>query len=633
MRPRPVKLEMGALPGLSLPCVVHWDLGHFVVLVSVTSRKAVIHDPAFGRRELSLLEFADHFTGIALELTPLPEFTKQSEVQRYAFSRLFGSIRGLTGSVIQVVLLGLSLQAVGLIAPFYLQLVMDEALPTSDKDLLYVLLIGFLAVAAIQALLTALRAWVTNVISSSLNFQWQSNAFEHLLKLPPPYFEKRTSADLISRFASLDHIQRTVSSQFATTVIDGVLVVSTLGVMVLYSWTLTLVACLAVVVYVGVRVALFAALRDSSSELIQFGARQQAHFLESIRSIKSIQLFGKTESRYWGWTSILARQVGAEYKISRLTVAFVTSSTLIFGVERVVIVFLAALAAIDAKFSIGMLFAFLSYKEQFSQRIAALVDRAFEWRMLRLHADRVADVMLEEAEREGDQTIAGVLSGAVEFRDVSFRYPGTDKWVVSHLNLLVPEGQAIAITGASGCGKTTLLKLLLGLLEPTSGTIFVGGVPLSKSNRAQIRRSFGAVLQDDELFSGSILDNICFFDPEVDMSAVWAVAQQASIHDDILDMPMGYRTLVGDGGVTLSGGQKQRILLARAIYAKPKVLVLDEATSHLDSVNELRVCDAVEKLSVTRIVVAHRQETIATAQRVVAMKDGSIVGDVDNSGA
>jgi ATP-binding cassette subfamily B protein RaxB len=626
---RPLKLDMQHLPDLKLPCVLHWDLNHFVVLKAVSGKNAIIHDPAVGERKLSLDDFAMHFTGVALELTPTEHFKKQHETQTFSMLSLMGRVVGLKHGLSQILLLGLALQVCLLVAPFYMQWVVDEALLTSDRDLITILGLGFLALVVVQTAITAVRSWVTTVLSTSLNFQWFGNAFTHLMKLPLSYFSNRHSGDIVSRFGSIQTIQRSMTTQFVEGIIDGVLVIGTLCMMLIYSVKLAAIACIAVLLYGLLRGTIFRSLRAATAEQIIHAAKQQTHFLESVRGVQSVRLFGRAEERRTGWMNILAEQFNADLKISKLSVSYQTANTLLFNGERIIVIWLAALAVMENQFSVGMLFAFLSYKDQFSQRTASLVDKLFELRMMKLHGERLADILLTEPEQDAQDAEIDVegIAPSIEFRNVSFRYADSEPYVLKQLNLTIPAGQSIAIVGASGCGKTTLMKLLLGLIEPSEGEILMGGIKIEQLGLSNFRKLIGTVMQDDSLFSGSVGDNICFFDPTRSQADIEACAQLASVHADIASMPMAYNTLVGDIGTGLSGGQKQRILLARALYRKPKVLVLDEATSHLDVGNEQAVNTAIKQLSLTRIIVAHRPETIAMAQRVVVLHHGTVVHD------
>jgi ATP-binding cassette subfamily B protein RaxB len=272
----------------------------------------------------------------------------------------------------------------------------------------------------------------------------------------------------------------------------------------------------------------------------------------------------------------------------------------------------------------GTLVLCVAYAEQFAARARDLIDKLVELRLLRVHTQRIADIALTEPERDVASTWAGAApEPRIEVDAVAFRYAEGEPWVLKDCSLAIAAGESVAISGPSGCGKTTLAKLILGLLQPTEGRITIGGIDIRKFGLGAYRAQFGAVMQEDELFSGSIADNISFFDPNADMDAIRTAAAMASIADDVMAMPMGYETLVGDMGSSLSGGQKQRVLLARALYRRPRILLLDEATSHLDVSRERRINGEVARLAITRIIIAHRPETIASADRVIHLIDGS----------
>ncbi len=629
LRTRPVSAPLGKLHNLSLPCILHWDLNHFVILKSVGSKGVTIHDPVSGERCLPLELVGTHFTGVALELSPAAGFQPKKRPETFPIRALMGRVTGLKRGLAQLLVLGISLQVCALVAPFYLQWVVDEVVLASDRDLITVLGTGFLLLLIVQSAISAVRSWVSASLSTSLNFQWLGNAFAHLMRLPQHFFEKRHLGDIVSRFNSIQAIQQSISTQLAEGIIDGLLVLSTAVVMFYYGPKLTLVAIAAVAIYVAIRVVLFSSLRNANAERIIYFAKQQTHFLESARGAQCIRLFGRGEERRVGWANMLADQLNAELHISRLSITTQTANSVLFGAERVIVIWLGALAVLDRTFTVGMLLAFLSYKEQFTQRMVALIDKCFDLRMLRLHAERVADIL--HTEPEVDNSDPGIdlddILPKIEFRDVSFRYADAEPYVIKNFNIVIPVGQCIALTGPSGCGKSTLVKLLLGLLEPTSGEIFVGEKKLSQLGVGNFRQMVGSVMQDDTLFSGSISENISFFDPTPNQELVEFYAKQAAIHEEIMKFPMGYNTLVGDIGSSLSGGQRQRILLARALYKQPKILVLDEATSHLDIGNEHLVNAAVQDIKLTRVIVAHRPETIAMAERVVVLGAGSVVCD------
>ena len=629
---RPLKLNLNDLPKLSLPCILHWNMTHYVVLKHVSKNYVIIHDPAVGERRISLLELSKSFSGIALELTPNQDFEKKREVESFTLRSLMGRVVGLKRGLTQILLLGVAIQICALIGPFYMQWVVDEAILVHDKDLLTVLGCGFILLVFVQAATGAVRTWVTTVLSTNLNLQWLGNTFFHLLSLPLDYFEKRHTGDIVSRFSSIQEVQSSITTNFIEGIIDGVLVISTLILMMIYSLELAFVACISVFLYTILRWIVYRDLREATSEQIIHAAKQQTHFLESVRSVQGIRLFGKIGERHTSWLNSLSHQMNADLRISKLSVSYQSGNTLIFGAERVVIIWMGALAVIAGDFSVGMLFAFISYKDQFSQRIASLIDKVFQFRMLRLHGERIADIILTPIENDlhHEESEIGSINPSIEFRDVTFRYSDNDPVIISSLSFSIAAGESVAFAGASGSGKSTLIKLMLGLLKPSSGEVLVGGVDIQRFGLKNYRKIIGTVMQDDTLFSGSLSENISFFDPEVDLHRVQYCAVTAAIHDEITKMPMGYNTLVGDIGTGLSGGQKQRLLLARALYQNPKILVLDEATSHLDMHNEHLVNEAVRNLHLTRIIVAHRPETIRMAGRVISLSEGKIIHDSGN---
>ncbi|MGV7208881.1 peptidase domain-containing ABC transporter, partial [Oxalobacteraceae bacterium A2-2] len=620
---RALKLNLDHIGKLALPCVLHWDFNHFVVLKALRGDIAVLHDPARGEHRMKVAELSRHFTGVALELAPAAEFKPMRERRVVKLGQLVGHLAGWRGSVAEILLLALVLELAAVVTPLYMQLVVDQALVAMDRDLVTVLALGFLMLALIQAGFGALRSWMVLYLGTHVNLQMMRNLFRHLMALPMAYFERRHLGDIASRFESLNAIQRALTGSFLEAGLDGVMALTMLAMMLLYSPALASVAVAACVLYALLRLCLYGPLQRASQEHIERGAQQSSHFLESVRGIQSIKLFNRELLRRSAWQNMLVASTNAAVRAQALGLLQQAGNTLIFGVENVLVVWLGARAVMDGSLSVGMLFAFISYKTVLIRRASALVDRYVEFRMLALHLERVADVALAVAE---DQTHHSqnhsVHELSIEVDRVSFRYADNEPWVLHNVSFQVHAGECVALAGPSGCGKSTMIKLLLGLLRPTSGEIRIGGVPLEQLGYRRYRDMIGTVMQDDQLFAGSIGDNISFFDPGTDPARIQACAALASVHDDITRMPMGYATLVGDMGNSLSGGQKQRILLARALYASPQLLVLDEATSHLDVERESDVNRAIAQLPLTRILVAHRPDSIRVAQRVVMINMG-----------
>jgi ATP-binding cassette, subfamily B, bacterial CvaB/MchF/RaxB len=628
MTPRALRAELEHVPQLNLPCVLHWDLNHFVVLTAVGRKHVVVHDPARGIRRMSMQTLSGHFTGVALELTPSPDFQRREERQSVTARQLLGQVTGLKRSLFQILVLALGLEVFMLLSPFFMQWVVDSVLVSADRELLVTLGLGFTLLVLIQVVTGAIRSWAVLYLSSTLNLQWLSNVFAHLMRLPVVWFDKRHTGDVMSRFHALDKIQQTLTTSFIEVLLDGLLVVLTLAMMAFYSLTLTGIALAAVLAYGVLRWAFFRPLRDATEESIVHDARVDTHFLESLRGVQSIKLFNRQEDRQARFMNRAVDALNAHISMRKLDLTLSVSHKLVFGLERVAVIWVGALLVLDRSFSVGMLFAFFAYKEQFALRVSGLIDKLVELRMLKLQGERLADIVLTPPEAEvADPVDTRKLEAKIELAGIGFRYSDGEPWIIEGLNLSVEQGESVAIVGPSGGGKTTLMKIMLGTLEPLCGGVSVGGVPLARLGLRAWRDMIGTVMQDDQLFGGSIIDNISFFAAEVDMKWVEECAHMAAVHDEIEAMPMGFHTLIGDMGTSISGGQKQRILLARALYKRPRILFLDEATSALDVDRERLVNQAVRQLQLTRIIIAHRPETIATANRVIVLHEGQVTQD------
>lgn len=623
---RAVKLPLEEVKNLHTPALLHWDMNHYVVLEGVRGGKALVHDPAGRTRWLGLDELSRHFTGVALELRPADDFEPAQARERLKLSQLWRRVTGLKRALLQTLVLSLVMQAFVLASPYYMQVAIDSALPALDRDLLAVLALGFGLFTLINAGASLLRSFVLLSAGTSLSFGIAANIARRLFRLPVSWFEKRHVGDILSRFQSIAPIQLVLTQGAVAAVIDGLLAILILAVMFFYSALLTLVALAAFALYALVRFISFAFERAAQEETIVTGAKEQSMMIESIRGIVTLRLFNRESARHAQWQGRLTEAVNADIGLARIGIWQQTANTLIFGLETIVVIWLAVGFVIDGGFSVGMVFAYIAYKTQFLQRSASLIDQAIAFRMLGLHLERLSDIALADQ----DVSVAAAapprveLQGRIELSNVRFRYSASDPLVLDGVNLIVEPGEHVAITGPSGGGKSTLVKIVLGLLEPDEGEVLVDGTPLARFGHKNFHDQIGAVLQDDSLFAGSIADNIALFDDAPDMGRIAAVASAAAIHDDICRMPMGYETLVGDMGSSLSGGQKQRVLLARALYRQPKLLVMDEGTAHLDAVTEQTVNAAVGQMGITRIIIAHRSETISAAQRIFVAAGGKL---------
>ncbi len=462
-------------------------------------------------------------------------------------------------------------------------------------------------------------------INATLGVQWAMNVFSHLMRLPLEFFEKRHIGDVVSRYEAVQNICQTITTSFVSAVLDGIMGIAILVVIALYSLRLTAIVLAVFLIYLTMRWIFFYPLRAATERHIYAAAKRQTYLLESIRGIQTLKLFNHEGERTAKFSNHLVDTINQSIRVQQLTALFHVGQQFLSGIGHVVLIWLAALMVMHNTFAVGMLVAYATYASQLLSRGDGLVNAFIEFRMLRLYGERLADIALHPTEAHAIGSYLGTDPEAtLSIRHLSFRYAENDPWILQDVRLEIPAGSAIAIIGPSGSGKSTLVKLLLGLLSSQEGEIRIGEIDIRQLGFQRYRSFVAAVMQNDQLLAGSIADNIALAHPEADLSEVVKAAQMAGIHEEIAAMPMGYQTLVGDMGSTLSGGQKQRVLLARALFTQPKILILDEATSHLDVFKEMLVNQHIRQMQITRIIVAHRPETILQCELIYQLLQGSL---------
>ncbi|HGH5403959.1 peptidase domain-containing ABC transporter [Raoultella ornithinolytica] len=619
LKTRALSLDIAEIKELRLPCILHWSLNHFVVLVAIKGKRFIIHDPALGRRVVHLQELSENFSGIALEAWPDSDFRQEKQRSRLKLLDLMHNMVGLKSALIKIFMLSVVIETVNLLLPMGTQIVTDHVITAHDENLLLVICVGLMFFTIFKTWVSMIRAWVSLKLNTLTDVQWKTSFFDHLMSLPLAFFEKRQLGDIQSRFASLDIIRATFTNSIVTGMIDSIMTIGLLIMLSLYGGWLVWVVLGFTVCYAIMRALTYKFYRTVSEELIVKRARSGSHFMESlygIATIKSLNLKNR-RSQHWLNTNIDVSNAGL--KQTRFDMLFGGINTFINSADQVVILWLGAQMVMDNTMTIGMFMAFNAYRGQFTQRAASLIDLTMQLKMLSLHNERISEIVYSEP--EVDSPLRNVFEENVgvslEVRDLAYQYDLLSKPVFSNVNISVAAGESVALVGVSGIGKTTLLKVMSGLLTPERGEIFIGGFDINKIGINNFRSNIACVLQEDRLFSGSITDNISGFDDEVDEALVIECAMQCNIHEEILRMPMGYETIIGELGTGISGGQKQRLLIARALYQKPRILFMDEATSHLDINNEKIINAAIESLNITRIIIAHRPSTIACADRII----------------
>lgn len=618
---RALSLELDELGALKMPCILHWDFSHFVVLVSVKRNRYVLHDPARGRRYLGREEMSQYFTGIALEVWPGSEFQAETQQTRISLRSLINSIYGIKRTLAKIFCLSVVIEAINLVMPVGTQLVMDHAIPAGDRGLLTLISAGLMFFILLRAAVSMLRAWSSLVMSTLINVQWQSGLFDHLLRLPLAFFERRKLGDIQSRFDSLDTLRATFTTSVIGFIMDSIMVVGVFVMMLLYGGYLTWIVLCFTTIYIFIRLVTYGNYRQISEECLVREARAASYFMETLYGIATVKIQGMVGIRGAYWLNMKIDAINSGIKLTRMDLLFGGINTFVTACDQVVILWLGAGLVIDNQMTIGMFVAFSSFRGQFSERVTSLTSFLLQLKIMSLHNERIADIALHEKEEKKPEIeiVAHMGPISLETNDLSYRYDSQSAPIFSALSLSVAPGESVAITGASGAGKTTLMKVLCGLFEPDSGRVLINGIDIRQMGINNYHRMIACVMQDDRLFSGSIRENICGFAEEMDEEWMVECARASHIHDVIMNMPMGYETLIGELGEGLSGGQKQRIFIARALYRKPGILFMDEATSALDSESEHFVNVAIKNMNITRVIIAHRETTLKTVDRVISI--------------
>lgn len=622
---RPLKIDVKNLKHLNGPSILHWNFNHYVVLYEIKNNKAIILDPAVGERSISLEELSKYFTGVAVEVWPKPDFVKNKKINNLKLRDITGELLGFKATLLYVIGIAIVLELVSLILPFYMQLIVDDVIASKDFNFLLLISLVFIVLYCFKNFVLMIRSWLVMYIGTKWNVQWKNNIVNHLVELPVSFFEKRHVGDITSRLGSVDIIQKTITGSLIESLLDGLISFVLIFILFYYKADLALLIILSAILYALLRFFWFYPFWTANKEEIIYSARQQTYILETIRGIKSIKLFGKENLRSSTWLTLFIDQTNAKIKTQKYEVYYKFIKNFIFDLQNICVIFFGVIFVLNETLTLGALLALLAYKTIFDTRIVAFIDNFTLLKSLNLQFERLSDIVLTEKDNILDDLYTKDLHDfKIEFENVTFQYAFFEKNILQNLNLEINSGESVAIIGPSGCGKSTLFNLLLGVHKLGNGKIKIGNKDIENIDNDFLRSIIGTVLQDDILFGGSIGDNISFYDNEVDYNFMEECARIACIHDDIQKMPMGYHTLVGDMGTVLSGGQKQRVLLARALYKKPKILLLDEATSHLDVKKEYHVSENIKSLNITRVIIAHRPETIMTVDRVLYMEGGKI---------
>lgn len=631
---RPVRAELEGLRHLQTPAILHWDMNHFVVLERATRRWIEIVDPAVGRRRLSLAEASRHVTGVAMECRPSPSFVEQNTVRRLRWRDIVRGVAGLKRQLLIILTFALVSGFIGLAAPQYVQYAIDHAVLNRDAGGLFMVAIGFALLFLFGTGVSLLQSFSLLHLTTSLLFHFRQNLFRHLLFLPTAYFESRSVGDIISRMDSYEDIQETLTVDTITGLIQGLFGVIVAALLFLYSWKI-FVAILAYLATAAViNLVFFPSQRRRSMEAVVAEAGADSKTIETVRGNHSIKALGIEQRAHESWVSSQADAVNAELAASRLGIWQEGANDILQIANQIAIPAFALYLVIEGELTIGMFYAVNAYKSQLSDTVDTLIAVAFKFALNVIHLERLGDVALEPTEQplahfDQPSTAAGRCAPIeaverIELIDGSFRYAANDPWIFTGLDFRIEKGEQVSLIGASGSGKTTLLKVLCSLLRPSDGVLHVNGGALQPQLLSSYRRRLGLVMQNDTLFAGSIAYNVARCDGDIDIERVMLVCEIADVHDEIMDMPMQYQTLIGDMGSALSTGQQQRVMLARALYDDPDFLFLDEGTAHIDPDSERLILERLTQRRIGIVFSVHDRAALDVSDRVYSLENGEL---------
>lgn len=626
LRVRAVSLKHNDFRFVTLPAIVHWEFNHFVIVERWSSKRVDVVDPAVGRRRLTPDEFDEGFTGVVIMLEPGTQFERRNQQQSLSLWTYMRSLLHMRGIIAQVIGTSLLLQVLGLGLPLLTEIVVDHIIPAKASNLLMLLGLGMLFLILTQGAMSLLRASLLIYLQTHIDAQMMLDFFEHLLSLPYRFFQLRLNGDLLSRVNSNTVIRDLLTSQLISTLLDGSTIIVYLVVLILQSGLITGVTVAIGAFQVGLLLITAPAIRRLTQRDLAAQGKTQGYLNEALAGIATLKAAGAEQRALNRWTNLFFDEMNISVRRSYLLTVVGIILQILHTLSPLLLLWIGAIQVINGTMPIGAMLALNTLAASFLAPLGSLAASGQNLQVARAHFERIADVVEAEPEQDPQQVqIPPRLTGRIEVRNVSFQYDPNTPSVLKDITVHIRPGQKVALVGRTGSGKSTLGKLLIGLVTPTKGCILFDGLPLEKLNYREVRKQFGVVLQESFLFSGSVRESVAFNNPEMDMAQIVEAAQAAAIHEDIEKMPMGYETLVSEGGSVFSGGQRQRLALARALANRPAILLLDEATSALDVATERVVEQNLNRLACAQIVIAHRLSTIRNADLILVLDQGRIV--------
>ena len=629
---RGLKLEYEALLSVHLPCIVHWKGFHFIVVYKADEKNVWVADPALGLRKYNKDHFLQHWKGITLTLEPTVEFEKKKE-DVSSFKNFFQFIVPYKFILLEVFFASLLLNLFGLATPIFTQNVVDKVLVHKNTSMLNIMLLGMVIVLFFRLLTMIVRQYLIIHTGMKIDLRMLVQFYKHLLALPLGFFKVRKVGDFISRFGENLKIRNFLTETALTIVLDSILIVVYLGLMFYYNLRLTALVVLFIPLFVIMTLVFTPVLKKLNIDAFSARADSQSHLIESIHAIDTIKAMNVEYPVRWRWENKFIKSLNIDFRLVNTANYFNSLADFIATLSSTFILWFGAQAAMKGEMSIGSLMAFMALLGSVTTPINNIITAWDDIQETLVSVDRLNDIFTAKTEFPESQDqdaglILGKPRGEIVFENVFFRYGGQDDpYILSKVNLKIGAGQKIAIVGRSGSGKTTLAKLIARFYDVSEGRISVDGHDIKTINLANLRRMIGFVLQESFIFNDTIRENISLGDPKESQEKIVEAAKLANAHDFISGLGMGYETKVGESGIQLSGGQKQRIAIARVLYADPKILIFDEATSSLDTESEQAIqknFDLILK-DKTAIIIAHRLSTVRNADLILVLDNGEIV--------